>query len=115
MKLNNTAQVHAEFKIICATRSDQAALMELAPGGTSDDELSNEHPQSEQWVYVLAGTGRSTVMHKKQSRRNVLLRPGALLVIEKGERHQIRNTGRSKLRMLNLYCPPAYDANGNVR
>jgi mannose-6-phosphate isomerase-like protein (cupin superfamily) len=115
MKLNNTAALHAEFKPICATRSAQAALMELAPGGTSDDELSNEHPHSEQWVYVLAGTGRATVMHKREMRRNVQLRPGSLLVIEKGERHQIRNTGKSKLRTLNLYCPPAYDSEGELK
>ena len=89
--------------------------MELAPGGKSDDELSNEHPHSEQWVYVLDGTGQATVVHKRRTRRNVQLRPGSLLIIEKGERHQIRNTGRSKLRTLNLYCPPAYDSDGEIR
>jgi len=115
MKFSNIAKIHSEFKPICATRSAQCAVMELKPGDTSDDELSNEHPHSEQWVYVLAGSGRATVVSKKQTRRSVTLRPGTLLVIEKGERHQIRNTGRSKLRTLNTYCPPAYDSAGNLR
>jgi oxalate decarboxylase/phosphoglucose isomerase-like protein (cupin superfamily) len=115
MKTRNTAKIHAEFEPICATRSAQFAIMELSPGGKSDDELSNEHPQSEQWVYVLAGSGRATVVSKKQARRSIPLRAGTLLVIEKGERHQIRNTGKSQLRTLNVYCPPAYDSAGNLR
>jgi mannose-6-phosphate isomerase-like protein (cupin superfamily) len=115
MKSRDTSTIHADFAPICATRSAQAALMELKPGGESDDDVSNEHPHSEQWVFVLAGSGRATVVNKKQSPRRVKLCPGLLLVIEKGERHQIRNTGRGKLRILNMYCPPAYDSKGNLR
>jgi oxalate decarboxylase/phosphoglucose isomerase-like protein (cupin superfamily) len=36
-----------------------------------------------------------------------------LLLIERGEAHEIRNTGRRPLRMLNFYIPPAYRANGD--
>lgn len=115
MKFRNLTKLHAHFKPILATRSAQCALMELKPGDTSDDELSNEYPRSEQWVLVLAGTGRATVVSKTQVRRSVVLRAGSLLVIEKGERHQIRNTGKASLRTLNTYCPPAYDSAGELR
>jgi hypothetical protein len=36
-----------------------------------------------------------------------------LLFIERGERHEIRNTGRKLLRTLDLYVPPAYRKNGD--
>ena len=36
-------------------------MMTLQPGGTSDDEPSNEHPRSEQWVFVLSGTGEALI------------------------------------------------------
>jgi oxalate decarboxylase/phosphoglucose isomerase-like protein (cupin superfamily) len=33
-------------------------------------------------------------------------------LIEHGDAHEIRNTGRGPLRTLNLYSPPAYRADG---
>ena len=37
----------------------------------------------------------------------------SLLLIEHGERHEIRNTGRTALKTLNFYCPPGYTKDGN--
>jgi mannose-6-phosphate isomerase-like protein (cupin superfamily) len=42
-----------------------------------------------------------------------VLSAGDLLLIEKKQRHQIRNTGRALLRTLNFYVPPAYRKDGN--
>jgi len=41
------------------------------------------------------------------------LRQGTLMLIERGDRHQIRNTGRALLRTLNFYVPSAYDKDGD--
>ena len=76
----------------------------------STGEPGNEHPRSEQWLLVTSGTGRARV-----NDRYIKLRPGRLLVIQKGEIHRIENTGRTPLRTINLYVPPAYDANGEVK
>jgi hypothetical protein len=46
-------------------------------------------------------------MRKKQ------LRFGKGFRIEPGERHEIRNTGRTLLRPLNFYVPPAYAKGGD--
>ena len=48
----------------------------------------------------------------KLSRRSVSLRAGVLVLIERGERHEIRNVGTTMLRTLNLYCLPAYTQRG---
>jgi mannose-6-phosphate isomerase-like protein (cupin superfamily) len=57
-------------------------------------------------LFVLSGRGRATVEGKR-----VNLGPGTLLLIERGERHEVRNTGRTNLRTLNFYTPPAYKQN----
>jgi len=41
------------------------------------------------------------------------LRAGTLLLIEHGDRHEVRNTGRGLLRTLNIYVPPAYRKSGD--
>ncbi len=41
------------------------------------------------------------------------LRAGSLLLIERGDTHEIRNAGRSPLRTLNVYVPPAYTPDGD--
>jgi mannose-6-phosphate isomerase-like protein (cupin superfamily) len=35
-----------------------------------------------------------------------------LLLIERGAKHEVRNTGRAPLRTLNVYVPPAYRRDG---
>ena len=41
------------------------------------------------------------------------LRAGTLLLVEHGDRHEIKNTGRGLLRTLNVYVPPAYTRGGD--
>ena len=95
------------FRPVFTAGKVQAAEMVLAPGG-SEGGPDNFHRGADQWLYVVAGTGRAIV---DGSRRT--LREGSLLVIERGERHEIRNTGSGLLRTLNFYSPPAYTEGGN--
>jgi len=41
------------------------------------------------------------------------LKAGSLVLIERGTTHEIRNTGRTPLKTLNVYVPPAYRADGD--
>ena len=56
------------------------------------------------------GTGLAIVDGARRA-----LAAGSLLLIERGEAHEIRNTGRTPLKTLNFYAPPAYTAGGNER
>ena len=85
----------------------QAAEMVLAPGKAEGD-AGNRHRGADQWLYVLSGTGMARV-----NRRRYALRTGSLLLIERGDEHEIRNTGRGLLKTLNFYVPPAYDREGD--
>jgi mannose-6-phosphate isomerase-like protein (cupin superfamily) len=90
------------FDIVANTPRSQAATMVLAPG-TSTGGPDNKHPESDQWMYVLGGRGHATVAGERLE-----LAPGALLLIEAGETHQIDNDGDDPLETLNVYAPKAY-------
>ena len=94
------------FKVLVGNRRVQAAQMVIEPGG-SEGGPTNRHRQSDQWLFVLAGVGVAIV-----GRRRIKLRPHVLLLIEHGERHEIRNTGRALLKTLNFYSPPGYSRSG---
>ncbi len=96
--------------MLMSTSSAQAAMMTLQPGGSTGEDVENEHPNAEQWLFVVSGTGRARV-----EKRTVKLAANSLLLIEKGEAHKITNTGRSPLVTLNFYVPPAYKQSGDVR
>ena len=97
------------FRVAFEVRRAQAAEMVLAPGDTEGDE-DNRHRGADQWLFVVSGTGVATV-----EGRRVPLKAGVLLVIEKGERHQVRNTGRTLLKTLNFYYPPAFARDGDAK
>lgn len=94
------------FRVAATLRKVQAAEMVLAPGG-KEGGPDNRHRGADQWLYVVAGTGLAIVEGRRQR-----LRAGSLVAIGRGERHEIRNTGRGLLKTLNFYYPPAYDADG---
>jgi mannose-6-phosphate isomerase-like protein (cupin superfamily) len=115
MKHFKTGKSRGKFDVLAATRGIQAAMMTLAPGDTSDDEPSNEHPRSEQWVFVLSGTGEALIGKRRSHLRRLKLAANSLLLIQKGELHQISNTGKRPLRTISFYSPPAYDADGQPK
>ena len=94
------------FRVAFGNRRAQAAEMVIAPGDAEGDPR-NRHRGADQWLYVIAGTGRALV-----NGRRYTLRAGTLMLIEHGDRHEVRNTGRGLLRTLNIYVPPAYRKDG---
>src|SRR5690606_27485241 len=70
----------------------------------------NRHAGADQWLFVVEGSGLAIV---DGARRR--LQRGSLLLVERGERHEIRNTGRTPLVTINLYSPPAYTQAGTLK
>jgi mannose-6-phosphate isomerase-like protein (cupin superfamily) len=95
------------FRVVLGNRRSQAAEMVLPPGKAEGDS-NNRHRGADQWLFVESGTGVATV-----NKRRYALKPGTLLLIEKGDEHKILNNGRGPLRTLNFYVPPAYDGEGD--
>ena len=95
------------FRVAFGNRRSQAAEMVIAPGDSEGDP-DNRHRGADQWLFVLSGTGIATINDKRHR-----LRKNVLLLIEHGDRHEIRNNGRALLRTLNFYVPPAYTKSGD--
>ena len=94
------------FSVVLGNRRSQAAQMVLEPG-KSEGNACNRHAGADQWLFVVSGSGSALI-----NRRRYRMTPGVLLLIERGDRHEIRNDGTKRLVTLNLYVPPAYTMKG---
>ena len=95
------------FKVVLGNRRVQAAQMVIEPGD-AEGGPGNRHKGADQWLFVIAGSGIAKI-----DGRRIPLKTGSLLLVEHGEQHEIRNTGKGLLKTLNLYSPPAYTKEGD--
>ncbi len=109
---NTTLRFGEGFRVVFNVRQVQAAEMVIPPGG-SEGGPDNRHRGADQWLFVVGGRGVAHVEDADGGRRRVDLEQGTLLVIERGERHEIVNDADEPLKTLNVYYPPAFDAQGN--
>ena len=96
------------FNVAIGNNRSQAAQMILEPG-KSEGGKDNRHRSADQWLYVISGRGVAIVEGKQ-----VTLSRQTLLLIERGENHEIRNTGSTNLCTVNPYLPPAYSKHGDT-
>jgi mannose-6-phosphate isomerase-like protein (cupin superfamily) len=94
------------FHVLLGDQHTQAAQMTLAPGET-EGGANNRHRGADQWLFVVSGAGVAIVEGER-----IDLRDGTLLLISRGERHEIKNSGSTPLKTLNIYVPPAYTHEG---
>ncbi len=95
------------FAVITGNDRSQAAVMVLTPGESTGGP-DNRHPDSDQWLYVASGEGSAVIEGELHT-----LRPGTVLLIERGEAHEIRSGEDGPLETLNFYVPPAYSPSGD--
>ena len=95
------------FSVAMSNKRAQAATMVIAPGDCEGGP-DNQHRGADQWLFVTAGSGVAVLGGRRHR-----LKAGSLVLIERGTTHEIRNTGRTPLKTLNVYVPPAYRADGN--
>ena len=100
MKLTRV-QFKKSWHVIRGTSRSEAAVMMIA-AGESEGGPANRH-SADQWLWVVSGSGAAIVNGQRE-----VLTKNSLLLIEAGERHEIQNTGRTKLVTINFYSPPAY-------
>ena len=91
-----------QFRVLGGTEHSQAAAMTLAPGRTTGGP-DNCHDVSDQWLYVVSGSGEAVVEGER-----VDLVAGDLVLIAAGERHEICASAQEALVTINVYAPPEY-------
>lgn len=94
------------FHVLAGNGRSQAASMVVEPG-ESEGGKNNFHKGADQWLYVESGSGEAIV-----DGRVYPLSPGSLVLIARGEKHEIRNTGDVQMKTLNFYVPPAFTRDG---
>jgi mannose-6-phosphate isomerase-like protein (cupin superfamily) len=94
------------FRVVQGDKHSQAGQMTLSPGETEGGP-ENRHRGADQWLYVVSGSGVAVVEGER-----IELREGTLVLIQRGDRHEVRNTGDTPLKTLSLYVPPAYTEDG---
>ena len=99
-------QFKNEFKIALDSSQSQLAEMTIPPGG-QEGGPDNRHQGADQWLFVVSGKGVAIVSGQSHP-----LKKWSLLLIERGEAHEIRNTGTTPLKTLNAYSPKAYTQAG---
>ena len=95
------------FRVSAGNKKSQSAVMVIAPGG-HEGGPDNKHKGADQWLFVSEGSGAAIINGRKLS-----LKAGTMVLIEAGDTHEIRNTGRSLLKTVSVYLPPAYDSEGD--
>jgi quercetin dioxygenase-like cupin family protein len=104
MKVSNLRAAAKWFEVIETSAKCQAATMTLAPGKASGPK-GNEHPQSEQVLFVVEGEILAEVGDERKT-----LRKGDVVIVPAGAAHRFVNHSESTAVTLNVYTPPAYDA-----
>ncbi len=92
----------SSFRVVAGSDRSQAAEMTLGPGDSTGGP-DNRHPESDQWVYIVSGTGTGIVEETEHT-----LEPGTLLLIEAGEAHELKSGPDEPLVTANIYAPPEY-------
>lgn len=95
-----------DFRVSVGNGRAQAAQMVIPPGG-HEGGADNRHRGAHQWLFVVSGLGQAIVNGKRYP-----LRAGSLILIERGDRHEIGCTGRADLKTLSIYLPPASSQSG---
>lgn len=88
------------FRVSVGNGKSQGAVMVLGPGNTEGGP-DNRHNGADQWLCVMEGTGAAVINGHK-----LPLKPGTLVLIEAGDTHSVRNTGRGLLKTVSIYLPP---------
>jgi mannose-6-phosphate isomerase-like protein (cupin superfamily) len=102
MKSVNIRDAKSWFQVLQTSRKSQIATMTLAPGKSSGPK-GNEHPKSEQVLFVVEGEILAELGEEKS-----MLRKGDAIIVPTGVAHRFTNHGGSAAVTFNVYAPPAY-------
>lgn len=102
MKIANCKEAKSWFDVLLSATKSQVAVMRLTPGKASGP-MGNEHPKSEQVLFVVEGELYAEIGQEKAT-----LRKGDIAIVPAGADHRFVNKSGSDVLTLNVYAPPAY-------
>lgn len=86
-------------RVLFTTADMQLVLMSLKP----EEEIGEETHDGAQFIRFEAGTGKAII-----GTREVQVKDGSAIVIPRGVKHNVINTGKDDLKLYALYSPPEH-------
>jgi mannose-6-phosphate isomerase-like protein (cupin superfamily) len=102
MSVSNVHETESWFSVLQTAELSQSALMAIGPGEASGPK-ENEHPQSEQVLYVIEGELCAEI-----GDRSFIMRAGDSTIVRRDVPHRFTNRTPRPVLTLNVYTPPAY-------
>lgn len=102
MNVLNVRETQTRFSVLQTGDLAQTAVMSIGPGEESGPK-ENEHPQSEQVLYVIEGE-----LHAEIGERSFTMRAGDSTIVRRDVAHRFSNRSRRPVLTFNVYSPPAY-------
>jgi mannose-6-phosphate isomerase-like protein (cupin superfamily) len=102
MNVGHTKSVRKFFKVLQTSTRSQVAMMTLKPGEASGPK-GNDHPKSEQVVYVIEGELVAEIRGETRT-----LKAGDCVTVPLRASHRFVNRGNRPAVTFNVYAPPAY-------
>lgn len=88
-------------RVIFTSRRSQMVVMTLQPG----EEIGKEVHDGDQLFVFMSGTGRVVLNGKKTD-----VGPDSLIAVPAGTKHNVINTGTTRMRIVTVYIPPQHPA-----
>lgn len=85
-------------RVVYTSKTYQVVLMSLRPG---EDIGAETHKHVEQDFLVVSGHGAVTIAGRKMN-----LFPGVAFTVPKATRHNVKNTGKTAMKLVTIYWPP---------
>ena len=102
MSAPNILKSTSFFDVLETAERSQTAVMYLGPGEESGPK-QNEHPHSEQVLYVVEGEVEAEVGDERRT-----LRAGDSVIVRTETPHRFSNRSERPALTFNVYAPPAY-------
>jgi mannose-6-phosphate isomerase-like protein (cupin superfamily) len=102
MSATNIRDSKSSFGVLETAQRCQTAVMTLAPGEESGPK-QNEHPQSEQVLYLVEGELEAEIGDQR-----LTMRPGDSVIVATQTPHRFSNRSDRPAVTFNVYAPPAY-------
>ena len=102
MSAINVRESKSWFSLLQTAELSQTAVMSIGPGEESGPK-ENEHPGSEQVLYVIEGE-----LHAEIGERSFTMHAGDSTIVRRDVPHRFINRGQLADLTFNVYTPPAY-------
>ena len=102
MSVTNIRDAKSWFSVLQNGERCQTAVMTIGPGDSSGPK-ENEHPGSEQVVYIVEGELEAEV-----DDRRFTMRAGDSVIVKTQQPHRFSNQSSKPAVTFNVYVPPAY-------